>query len=61
MKAMLLIGAIMAGADLKTMVTKITVIFSVIRLALIPLAVFAGYHGVYGLVFFCVYAATRTI
>ena len=39
---MLLIGAIMAGADLKTMVTKITVIFSVIRLALIPLAVFAG-------------------
>ncbi len=25
------------------------------------LAVFAGYHGVYGLVFFCVYAATQTI
>ncbi|MCI8663173.1 MAG: AEC family transporter [Hungatella sp.] len=39
---MLLIGSIMAGADLKTMVTKITVVFSVIRLVLIPLAVFAA-------------------
>lgn len=39
---MLLIGSIMAGADLRTMVTKITVMFSVVRLVLIPLAVFAG-------------------
>lgn len=39
---MLLIGSIMAGADLKTMVTKITVMFSAVRLVLIPLAVFLG-------------------
>lgn len=39
---MLLIGSIMAGADLKTMVTKITMVFSLVRLVLIPLAVFAG-------------------
>ena len=39
---MLLIGSIMAGADLRTMVTKATAAFSLIRLALIPLAVLAG-------------------
>ena len=39
---MLLIGSIMAGADLRTMVTKITLMFSAVRLVLIPLAVFAG-------------------
>ncbi|MCI8889090.1 MAG: AEC family transporter [Hungatella sp.] len=39
---MFLIGSIMAGADLKTMVTKTTSAFSVIRLVLIPLAVFGA-------------------
>ncbi len=39
---MLLIGSIMAGADLRTMVTRITVMFSAVRLVLIPLAVFVG-------------------
>lgn len=39
---MLLIGSIMAGAGLKTMVTKITVMFSAVRLVLIPLVVFLG-------------------
>lgn len=39
---MLLIGSIMASADLKTMVTKVTAGYSVIRLVLIPLAVFVG-------------------
>lgn len=39
---MLLIGAIMAGADLKTMVTRETAWFSVVRLLLIPAAVCAG-------------------
>jgi len=39
---MLLIGAIMAGADLKTMVTRETAVFSVVRLVLIPMAVCAG-------------------
>lgn len=39
---MLLIGSIMAGADLKTVVSKTTAVYSVIRLILIPLAVFLG-------------------
>lgn len=39
---MLLIGSIMAGADLKTMVTRETAGFSVVRLLLIPMAVCAG-------------------
>lgn len=39
---MFLIGSIMANADLKTMVTRTTAVFSVIRLVLIPLAVFIG-------------------
>lgn len=39
---MLLIGAIMAGADFKTMVTWETLWFSVMRLLLIPMAVCAG-------------------
>lgn len=39
---MLLIGAILAEADLKTMVTKTTAVFSLLRLILIPLGVYAG-------------------
>lgn len=39
---MILIGAILAEADLKTMVTKTTVTFSLLRLILIPLMVFVG-------------------
>lgn len=39
---MLLIGAIMAGADLKTMVTKITAAYCAIRLVVIPLVVLLG-------------------
>ncbi len=39
---MLLIGSIMAGADLKTMVTRTTAAFSVIRLILIPMAVYGA-------------------
>lgn len=33
---MILIGAIMAGADLKTMVTRATMLFSLLRLVIIP-------------------------
>lgn len=39
---MLLIGVILAEGDIKTMVTKTTVKFAVLRLGLIPLAVFFG-------------------
>lgn len=39
---LLLIGAIMAGADMKTMVTRETAWFSVVRLFLIPMAVCIG-------------------
>lgn len=42
---MLLIGSIMAGADLKTTVTRATAVFSLIRLVLIPMAVAAGCFG----------------
>ena len=39
---MILIGAILSEADLKTMVTKTTAAFSLLRLIIIPLMVFAG-------------------
>ena len=39
---MLLIGAILAEADLKTMVTKTTAAYSVLRLVIIPVIVLAG-------------------
>ena len=39
---MILIGAILSEADLKTMVTKTTAAFSLLRLSIIPLMVFAG-------------------
>ncbi|MDD2980143.1 MAG: AEC family transporter [Hespellia sp.] len=39
---MMLIGAILAEADLKTMVTKVTAAFSVLRLLLIPAIVLIG-------------------
>lgn len=39
---MILIGAILSEADLKTMVTKTTAAFSLLRLIIIPLMAFAG-------------------